>query len=145
MKTINNMEKHWDTRGRTGTICKNGYRSFSKGSRATKKYEYEHRMVWKKFFGDIPKGFVIHHKDGNKLNNDISNLVLMNAKEHAQMHAKQRGLGKDRVGNEPANKTCKELIEKIKNMRLNGALLSQIAKATGLSYVTVQKYAKGVK
>ena len=141
---IRNMKKHWDTRGRTGTVCKNGYRVFSVGSRTNNKREYEHHIVWKKFFGDIPDGFIIHHKDGNKLNNDISNLVLMSLKEHARMHAKQMGLGKDRNGIEPTNKTSKDLIERIKNMRVNGALLSQIAEATGLSYVTVQKYAKEV-
>lgn len=29
---------------------------------------------------------VVHHKDGNKFNNDIKNLVLMTKKEHDNLH-----------------------------------------------------------
>lgn len=38
----------------------------------------------------IPKGMVIHHVDGNRDNNDISNLVMITKKEHAKIH----GFGK---------------------------------------------------
>jgi len=38
----------------------------------------------------IPKGYVIHHKDFNKINNDISNLELMTVFEHKSLH----GIGK---------------------------------------------------
>lgn len=41
-----------------------------------------HRHVWEKHFGPIPKGYHIHHKDGNKLNNDISNLECLSASDH---------------------------------------------------------------
>ena len=34
----------------------------------------------------IPKGYVIHHKDFNKLNNDISNLQLLTISEHVTLH-----------------------------------------------------------
>lgn len=36
----------------------------------------------------IPKGFVIHHKDGNSLNDSIENLVMMTNKEHKQLEQK---------------------------------------------------------
>lgn len=35
----------------------------------------------------IPKGFVIHHLDENKLNNDIHNLALMSITAHNRLHA----------------------------------------------------------
>jgi len=41
-----------------------------------------HRHVWEKHFGKIPKGHHIHHKDGNKLNNDISNLECLSQSDH---------------------------------------------------------------
>ena len=48
-----------------------------------------HRYVWEFYNGDIPKGHHIHHIDGNKSNNDISNLQLLSASEHTRMHAKE--------------------------------------------------------
>jgi hypothetical protein len=46
------------------------------------KYIFEHHKVWIKVYGDIPKGYVIHHTDGNKENNNIDNLECMLKKEH---------------------------------------------------------------
>lgn len=34
----------------------------------------------------IPKKYVVHHKDEDKLNNSIENLQLMTRREHAQIH-----------------------------------------------------------
>jgi len=48
-----------------------------------------HRYVWEKHNGEIPKGHHIHHMDGNKNNNDISNLQLLRAEEHAFHHGKE--------------------------------------------------------
>ncbi len=39
-------------------------------------------------FQSIPKGYVIHHLDGNQLNDDISNLVLMHRYHHLAYHSK---------------------------------------------------------
>ena len=46
----------------------------------------EHRLIWKRYFGEIPKGYEIHHKDENKLNNSIENLQLVTRKEHIHIH-----------------------------------------------------------
>lgn len=45
-----------------------------------------HRAVWVYHNGKIPKGMHVHHIDGNKDNNDISNLTLLSAKEHMGLH-----------------------------------------------------------
>lgn len=45
-----------------------------------------HRYIWEKANGAIPKGAHIHHKDGNTLNNDISNLECLTPKAHAKTH-----------------------------------------------------------
>lgn len=45
-----------------------------------------HRLVYEHFNGSIPNGYIIHHKDGNKLNNRIENLQLMSSKEHRVEH-----------------------------------------------------------
>lgn len=45
-----------------------------------------HVYVWEKHFGKIPKGHQIHHKDENKDNNEIDNLMCMTQKERLRWH-----------------------------------------------------------
>lgn len=47
---------------------------------------YLHRMVYEKAHGKIPYGVVIHHLDGNKHNNALSNLQAMSLTEHTALH-----------------------------------------------------------
>lgn len=49
------------------------------------KYEYTHRIVKRKFWND--KKGVCHHVDFNKLNNEPSNLEVMDWFEHQKLHA----------------------------------------------------------
>jgi ribonucleotide reductase alpha subunit len=44
-------------------------------------YEFYHNLK-------IPKGYVIHHKDYDTLNNSISNLQMMSKKDHDYLHSK---------------------------------------------------------
>jgi len=53
-----------------------------------------HRLVWVERNGPIPEGCCIHHKDGNKSNNDISNLELMTASSHMSHHAPDTRAGR---------------------------------------------------
>jgi len=46
-----------------------------------------HRYMWMKYYGEIPKGFEVHHKDGDKDNNEIENLELLSKKKHLKWHA----------------------------------------------------------
>ena len=48
-----------------------------------------HIAVWEYYNGKVPEGYVIHHKDFTKDNNDITNLQLMTRAEHTKVH-KQR-------------------------------------------------------
>lgn len=47
-----------------------------------------HRYVWEFYNGPIPEGYEIHHKDGNKANNDISNLACLEQGEHKRLHGR---------------------------------------------------------
>lgn len=47
-----------------------------------------HNYNYEKEFGKIPKGYEIHHKDLNKINNKPSNLQLVTPKEHTTIHSK---------------------------------------------------------
>lgn len=48
-----------------------------------------HRHVWRTHHGAILDGMHVHHKDGDKSNNDISNLELMSAADHLSYHQKK--------------------------------------------------------
>lgn len=57
-------------------------------------YVREHRLVMsEKLRRPLTKDEVVHHKDGNKLNNDINNLELMTNSEHSRLHALETGFG----------------------------------------------------
>lgn len=58
-------------------------------------YVMEHIYVWETETGiKVPDGFVVHHLDGNKRNNDISNLCLMKNGAHSSYHNRLRHLRK---------------------------------------------------
>lgn len=65
--------------------------------RAHKGYVREHILVMEEYltriFGFqfyIPKGFVVHHKNGEKADNRLENLELLLDKQHRSHHAKKR-------------------------------------------------------
>jgi len=45
-----------------------------------------HRAIWADSFGPIPEGYHVHHKDGDGANNDLSNLELIEGREHNRRH-----------------------------------------------------------
>ena len=47
-----------------------------------------HRYVWECNHGPIPDGMHVHHKDGDKTNNNIDNLELLAASVHSKHHGK---------------------------------------------------------
>ena len=54
-------------------------------------YVMEHIYVFEQATGiRVPKNCVIHHLDGNKKNNDISNLCMMTFGGHSTFHNKKR-------------------------------------------------------
>lgn len=49
-------------------------------------YVFKHRYVYEQAYGKIPDGYVIHHKDHNKMNNSIENLECLSKKDHDEHH-----------------------------------------------------------
>ena len=65
-----------------------------KGHPGASKYGYilYHRVVMQNHLGRLlMANEVVHHIDGNKFNNDISNLELMDSKRHAKLHKLKHG------------------------------------------------------
>jgi hypothetical protein len=57
-----------------------------------------YRQIYKEYYGEIPTDhngitFDIHHIDGNRDNNDISNLKAISVKEHYEIHKSQGDWG----------------------------------------------------
>ena len=67
---------------RRGFCLNEGYkRSYSHSRR------YVHRLEIEKFLGrKLLSSEIVHHKDGNKLNNKINNLQILSRSEHAKIH-----------------------------------------------------------
>ena len=70
-----------------GHISKDGYQTY----KINKNIIHEHRKVMEDYIGRklLPFPYeIVHHIDGNKLNNTISNLKIMSASEHMKLHRK---------------------------------------------------------
>jgi len=70
------------------TVNTLGYRCIKVGD----KYVLEHRLIMEEHLNrKLNHGEVVHHKDGNKLNNNINNLEVMTKYEHDKHHYIERG------------------------------------------------------
>ncbi len=52
---------------------------------------YVHRLVYLITHGELPpKGYHIHHRDHDRMNNHWDNLVAVTAKEHSRLHREEK-------------------------------------------------------
>ena len=58
---------------------------------------YLHREVWIAANGPIPEKHHIHHKDGDRTNNELSNLELLSAAVHCKLTAKGKHTAEHRA------------------------------------------------
>jgi len=63
-----------------GHITVQGYHTYAQ--------RYIQRIVWELTYGPIPPKHEVHHIDGNKLNNELSNLRCLSLSEHRRAHSK---------------------------------------------------------
>jgi len=50
----------------------------------------EHRAIWEAAYGPIPPGMHIHHRNGDKTDNRLDNLVLASNSEHQHLHVERK-------------------------------------------------------
>jgi nitrate reductase beta subunit len=73
--------KCWNKRELKGCywLGKNGYLYYQKGRK--------NKLLVHRIIIDVVDGQVVHHKDGNKLNNNLNNLeILPNQSSHIKLH-----------------------------------------------------------
>ena len=98
-EAIEKMSRHWFKKGEPASnVCPIGeIRVNSDGYKLRKKqmdgslwerWEFLHRAVWVEHNGPIPEGMFVSFKDGNKLNCNIDNLMLITSSENAVMNKK---------------------------------------------------------
>ena len=132
------------------------YRRLSQGKDENGKRIFidEHRHVMEQFLRrKLKKNEVVHHKDGNKLNNNIENLQLMTDTEHRRLHAKERKISfetKQRISNKLKHRprynkrkiTDIELINMVKDYK-KGMKLRQVDRKYNLSNGTFGTIIRG--
>ena len=71
--------------GGYGSITASGYCRMT--DPLTGRVRMEHDLVWERANGPIPLGMCVHHRDGDRLNNAIENLELVDALTHKRIHS----------------------------------------------------------
>lgn len=79
-------EKRWKTEAKGISLKPNGYYEITRGS---DKGKHLHVVIMELLIGrKLNKDEVVHHKNGCKTDNSISNLELMTRSKHSSIHAK---------------------------------------------------------
>ena len=85
-----------------GSIKNSGYREVLISHKNKKTYELVHRLVAKAFIENPNNLRTVNHKDGNKLNNHVSNLEWMSCSDNLK-HARDSGLSNCKINMKIAN------------------------------------------
>lgn len=123
------------------SIIKTGYYSVTVrpfGRKGVCKCFRTHREVAIAFLSKINEKIFVNHKDGNKLNNDVSNLEWCTASENSR-HAVENGLMNTPKGERVANaRMTDELVRIIREEYKNGNItMADIGKKYGVAPNTI--------
>ncbi|MHB1419523.1 MAG: HNH endonuclease [Bacillota bacterium] len=130
-------------RRRVEKVLPSGYlliRAVIDGKRIT---GFAHRLVWQHYFGDIPEGMIINHKNGLKDDCRPDNIVPSTHSENLS-HACQGGL-KDQFGQKnPAAKLTDREVAQIRLAYAGGGYtMEALAEKFSVSYQTISKIVRG--
>jgi len=99
------------------------------------KHFYVHRLVAAAFIRQIPDGMEVNHKDGDKSNNEVSNLEIVTSEENLR-HARDTGLMPS-GGESPVAKLTEEEVRKIRAARGKRVRVGELADAYGVCERTI--------
>ena len=125
-------------------VLRNGYPAVC----INKQRYYVHILIGEFIYGKIRKGYIIHHKDKNKLNAMPDNLELLTNRKHLKIHGKERkGIdlrseyGKQQSLNAAAQARKRNDVtaEKVQELRNKGLTINGIAKELNCGVNTVNR------
>lgn len=132
--------------------CNNEYRIVLRNGYPTvcinRQRYYVHILIGEFIYGKIRKGYVIHHKDKNKLNAMPDNLELMTNHKHLKIHGEERkgidfrsecGKWKSINYAAQARKRGDVTTENTKELRNKGLTINEIAKELNCGVNTVNR------
>ena len=132
--------------------CHNEYRIVLRNNYPTvcinRKRYYVHILIGELIYGRIRKGYVIHHKDKNKLNAMSDNLELMTNRKHIKFHGEERkGIdyrsenGKRNSINAAvqARRRNDVTTEKVRELKNKGLTINEIAEELNCGINTVNR------
>lgn len=113
----------------------------------------EHRYIMEQYLGrKLTRNEVVHHKDGNKANNDIENLELTTLSEHTRQHQlgkipseeTRQKLSEALKGRKSINrKLDDEQVEHIRELHNEGVSNRKIAQMFGVNHQTINDLING--
>lgn len=133
-KSVPVYKAYIDGKIRIATMGKDGYMRFWRRDGSPIKV---HRYIMEQTLGRKLYAYEhVHHKDGNRSNNDISNLELMTIGEHSRLHRKEElERGKVLFGNDNERRKRKVIgVDDCNNVITFDSL--QDARRNGFSHVT---------
>lgn len=103
-----------------------------------KKTKKIHRLVAENFIPRVEGKNHVNHIDGNKDNNDISNLEWCTNQENA-LHAFRLGLRSNKGEDSPVAKLNDEKVREIRKKRKAGAKVKDLGKEYNVYFSTIKK------
>ncbi len=125
-------------------VLRNGYPTVC----INRQRHYVHILIGESIYGKIRKGYVIHHKDKNKLNAMPDNLELMTNHKHLKIHGEERkGIdlrseyGKQQSLNAAVQVRRRDDVttERVRELRNKGLTINEIAKELNCGVNTVNR------
>jgi DNA-binding transcriptional regulator YiaG len=100
---------------------------------------YVHRLVYRAFRGEIPIGLEINHLDGDKSNNNLSNLELVTRSANMTHSFQNLDPSRNRVRGAEHHKAklSEEKVAEIKRLRKSGLSRGEVAGMFGVSKTAI--------
>ena len=127
----NIIKKDWKHR--------DGYRLISLTKNKIKTYFYVHRLVADAFLPKIEGKDFVNHKDGNKANNNVSNLEWVTKSENCK-HSFEIGLQSNKGESHPMAQLNEEKVKDIRQKFATGQYKrKELAQMFGMERTTIEK------